>query len=247
MPSMVTHAAVGVAAAAAFAPRSVSGYFLPASILCATVQDLDVIGFYFVSPMVIFWGTGGSPIPFSWGSSSAFFFHSSFPGYGGFFQRWFFYLVFFFLVWASHGVLDALTRGGHGAALLWPFDNHRVVFSWTPIRISPIGLSSFFSKRGLNVLESELLWVWLPSFTNLIVRADSLSMPSILPAARNALKFELWLLPNVFSSTRMLTPWAFFGSGGTESMMMPLLATRIIVIFLHGIFHQHPRVPIKPE
>ena len=50
MPSMVTHAAVGVAAAAAFAPRSISGYFLPASVLCATIQDLDVIGFYFHLP-----------------------------------------------------------------------------------------------------------------------------------------------------------------------------------------------------
>jgi len=166
MPSMVTHAAVGVAAAAAFAPRSVAGFFQPASVLCATVQDLDVIGFYFGLPYGHILGHRG-------------FTHSLFLGLfaglllsallsrdeGAFSKGWFFYLFFFFLVWASHGVLDALTRGGRGAALLWPFDNHRIFFSWTPIPISPIGLSSFFSNWGLHVLKNEIFWVWLPSFS----------------------------------------------------------------------------------
>jgi hypothetical protein len=30
--------------------------------------------------------------------------------------------------------------------------------------VSPIGIEAFFSKWGLAVMGSELLWVWLPPF-----------------------------------------------------------------------------------
>jgi len=29
--------------------------------------------------------------------------------------------------------------------------------------VSPLGISAFLTGRGLAVIESELLWVWLPS------------------------------------------------------------------------------------
>lgn len=76
-------------------------------------------------------------------------------------NRWavWFYL---FLVTASHGLLDALTDGGMGVAFFAPFDNTRYFFPVTPIAVSPIG-AAFFSSRGLRVIGSELLWVWLPS------------------------------------------------------------------------------------
>ncbi len=166
MPSMVTHAAVGVAAAAAFAPRSVSGFFLPASVLCATLQDLDVIGFYLRLPFGHILGHRGFTHSLFLGIFASLLFSTLLSRDARAFSKiWFFYLVFFFLVWASHGVLDAFTQGGYGAALLWPFDNHRVFISWAPIPISPIGLGSFFSKWGLNVFKNELFWVWLPSFS----------------------------------------------------------------------------------
>ncbi len=166
MPSMITHAAVGVAAAAAFAPRSVSGFFLPASVLCATIQDLDVVGFYFRLPYGHILGHRGLTHSLFLGIFASLLFSTLLSRNAGAFSKmWFFYLVFFFLVWASHGILDAFTQGGYGAALLWPFDNHRVFSSWSPIPISPIGLGSFFSKWGLHVFKNELLWVWLPSFS----------------------------------------------------------------------------------
>jgi inner membrane protein len=79
-------------------------------------------------------------------------------------KQWFFYFIFFFLLSASHGILDAFTNGGLGIALLSPFDNMRYFFPWTPIIVSPIGMKAFFSKWGLAVIKSEILWVWLPSF-----------------------------------------------------------------------------------
>jgi inner membrane protein len=64
---------------------------------------------------------------------------------------------------ASHGLLDALTNGGLGVALLAPLDNSRYFFPVTPIQVSPIGIRSFLRDGGFSVLASEVPWVWLPS------------------------------------------------------------------------------------
>ena len=62
---------------------------------------------------------------------------------------------------ASHGVLDAFTNGGRGVAFFAPFSSDRFFFPVTPIAVSPIG-AAFFSERGVSVLASEMLWVWVP-------------------------------------------------------------------------------------
>jgi len=66
---------------------------------------------------------------------------------------------------ATHGLLDALTSGGLGIALLAPFDNTRYFFAVTPIEVSPIGFRRFFSAWGARVMLSEFVWVWIPSIT----------------------------------------------------------------------------------
>jgi inner membrane protein len=60
------------------------------------------------------------------------------------------------LVVASHGLLDAMTDGGKGVALLWPFTTHRYFFAWRPIPVAPIG-AAFFSSWGMRVAATELL------------------------------------------------------------------------------------------
>jgi inner membrane protein len=60
------------------------------------------------------------------------------------------------LVLASHALLDTLTDGGLGCALFWPFDRTRYFAPWTPLPVSPIGLS-FFSPYGMYVAATELL------------------------------------------------------------------------------------------
>jgi len=42
------------------------------------------------------------------------------------------------------------------------FDNDRYFLPWRPVVVSPIGIRPFFSEWGLRVIESELLWIWLP-------------------------------------------------------------------------------------
>jgi inner membrane protein len=70
--------------------------------------------------------------------------------------------IYLFLATASHGVLDTFTDGGLGVALWCPFECSRHFAPFRPIAVSPLGIDAFFSARGLDVLASELLWVWLP-------------------------------------------------------------------------------------
>lgn len=75
--------------------------------------------------------------------------------------------LFTLLVVASHGPLDALTDGGEGVALLWPFSAERFFFPWRPIPVAPIGLRYFFTASGWRVARVELLGfvpLWLLAF-----------------------------------------------------------------------------------
>src|SRR5215470_12823045 len=74
----------------------------------------------------------------------------------------------------SHGLLDTLTDGGLGIALLWPFSNARYFAPWTPIPVAPIG-QRMLSERGLRVVLTEAV-----QFAPLLVWA---SWPRRSPAA----------------------------------------------------------------
>ena len=70
--------------------------------------------------------------------------------------------VICFVACASHALLDAMTNGGLGVALYWPFDHERHFLPFRPIQVSPIGVKEFFSEWGLRVIASELIWVFIP-------------------------------------------------------------------------------------
>ncbi|MDY7227658.1 metal-dependent hydrolase [Hyalangium rubrum] len=65
-----------------------------------------------------------------------------------------------FIALASHGLLDSLTDGGLGAALLWPFSNERFFAPVQPLPVAPIG-AGMLSPRGLYVVVVEFV-VFLP-------------------------------------------------------------------------------------
>ena len=81
------------------------------------------------------------------------------------------------LVVASHGLLDTLTDGGLGVALLWPFSNERYFASWRPIPVAPIG-ARLFAQRGLELMLHECL-LFLPLFVAGV-------LPSRRPPSRKA-------------------------------------------------------------
>jgi inner membrane protein len=55
---------------------------------------------------------------------------------------------------ASHGLLDTLTDGGKGIALLWPFSNQRYFAPWRPIPVAPLG-ARLFSPAGISLMIHE--------------------------------------------------------------------------------------------
>jgi inner membrane protein len=75
----------------------------------------------------------------------------------------------FFLALASHGLLDALTRGGMPIPFFWPFTEQRYG-NWGPIPVADLAFQ-IPDPRQSRALRSELLWVWLPTgaFVGLLV------------------------------------------------------------------------------
>jgi inner membrane protein len=57
---------------------------------------------------------------------------------------------------ASHPLLDTLTDGGLGCALLWPFSTERFFAPWTPLPVAPIG-RAFLSAEGVRVALFEII------------------------------------------------------------------------------------------
>ena len=131
--------------------------------LCSVFPDLDVIGFRFGIRYGDFWGHRGFTHSLVFaallaGAIATLGFRNNATGLSRF-SLW----TYFFLATASHGLLDAMTDGGLGVAFFSPFNNRRHFLPWTPVRVSPIGVERVFSERGLAVLQSELLWIWLPA------------------------------------------------------------------------------------
>lgn len=163
MASEVSHvvAALGIGACF-YQPRVPKRVWLIGAV-GSVLPDLDVIGFRFGIHYGDFWGHRGftHSLVFAALLATAFAALASWPGSLGLsgFSLW----TYFFLATASHGFLDAMTDGGLGVAFFSPFDNRRFFLPWTPIHVSPIGFDRFFTYRGLAVLESELLWIWLPT------------------------------------------------------------------------------------
>lgn len=62
--------------------------------------------------------------------------------------------LFAFALVLSHPLLDTLTDGGLGCALLWPFSDARFFAPWTPLPVAPIG-RAFLSAEGARVAAIE--------------------------------------------------------------------------------------------
>lgn len=158
MASAISHPAVLLALAPIFGsvPRRV--WWLGA--LCSIFPDVDAIGFWLGIPYGHPLGHRGLTHSLSFASALAgaltVFATGPDSPRGAVFG-------FLFCCAASHGVIDALTDGGLGVAFFAPFDNARFFFPWRPIRVSPIGVRGFLGRRGVEILRTEIVSIWLPS------------------------------------------------------------------------------------
>lgn len=160
MPSLMTHLAVPVAARIGLGPKIINTRLL---VLCSVVSilpDADVIAFKFGIPYASQWGHRGF--------MHSIFFAACIALFSIFLSKYFkarksMVFTAVLLSALSHPLLDAFTDGGLGVALYWPFSDNRIFFPWHPIKVSPISIRRFLSERGILVLRSEFIWVWLPS------------------------------------------------------------------------------------
>jgi inner membrane protein len=165
MASAITHGFFAVVMGKTYAAGKMPRQFWRACVYCSVLPDLDVFGYFFGIHYGDFLGHRG----FTHSLVFAFLMNLAimlllFKDREKFSWSWLGLGLFFFALFSSHGIIDALTDGGRGVAFFAPFDNTRYFFPWRPLLVSPIGLSGFFSAWGLEVLWSEMKWIWIPSF-----------------------------------------------------------------------------------
>jgi inner membrane protein len=178
MPSVFSHAiaAVALGGAVVGAPARLTIWGLGA--VCAVLPDVDVISFHLDLPFGHVLGHRGlsHSLIFAAGLASmvAVLLRPTRTPSPSVARLW----VFFFLATASHGVLDAMTDGGLGVAFFAPFSDARYFFPWRPIVVSPISVVEFLGPRGLEVMWSEIGWIWAPSAAVFLVGITSRRPPS---------------------------------------------------------------------
>jgi inner membrane protein len=166
MPTIFTHAAAGAALGQWQRARPAGFWFW--TLCCAILPDADVVAFAFGIPYGAMLGHRGLTHSLTFAAALGAVVAAAL-GRGVHRPARMSLFFHFSLVTASHGLLDALTDGGLGAALLAPFSGARYFFPWRPIAVSPIG-GGFFTARNLDgvprwltVVASELLWVGFPA------------------------------------------------------------------------------------
>lgn len=166
MASVITHIAIPLSLWIGFrsglGKHQISNRLLIVACIASMLPDLDVISFKLGIPYSSEYGHRGftHSITFSiFIGVIGLFFSQSLKSSK--------LTVFFLLTFAtlSHAILDAMTNGGLGVAFFWPVTDARYFMPWQPIQVSPIGIKNFISERGLMVLQSEFVWVWLPAMT----------------------------------------------------------------------------------
>jgi inner membrane protein len=150
----IGHLAVGLAGGRLFAPAVANRRELLTAMMAlsafALAPDADVIAFALGIPYAATWGHRGAAHSLVFALAAGTVAGALLPLYGSRLRA----MLAFGLVMASHGLLDALTSGGLGIALLWPASDARLFAPWRPLPVAPIGMG-MLSRRGLSVLLHE--------------------------------------------------------------------------------------------
>lgn len=163
MPTPFSHIWAAIAISPLFYNRTAIGKLLLLGMICTIVPDIDVLGFKLGVPYGHFFGHRGftHSITFSvlFAALICFIFYGKYRSQYGMFIALFLY---FFACTVSHALLDAMTSGGKGVALLSPFDNDRIFLPWRPIQVAPMSWSGLMTEWGKRVMYSEFKWIWIP-------------------------------------------------------------------------------------
>lgn len=168
MPTIMTHAFVGIALAHAAQPRLAVPLrvLAPVAALSAVVPDADVLG---IPGIELGFGlshrgfTHSVAFAMLVGMVAAYWVKRAAPTASGLALA-----ALFFAATVSHGLLDGMTNGGPGIAFAAPLSEARHFLPWRPLEVSPIGVR-FFSARGAAAMVSEMVWVWVPVVSALLL------------------------------------------------------------------------------
>jgi inner membrane protein len=190
MPTVFSHAIIGLAAGSVFqysgmvsrsdGPGATVGVpwlealhagriplemrFMGLSMLCAALPDADVAGFAVNIPYGHAFGHRGFFHSLSFALILAVFtVVAFFPRAKVFSSDWWLLGCYFFLLTASHGLLDTLTSGGLGIALFAPFDNARYLAPIALFEAAPLDISGLFTPWGFRCIRTELVLIWIPA------------------------------------------------------------------------------------
>lgn len=156
------HIAVGLVVGRLYADRCSVAMLSPALVFSALAiaPDVDIVAFALRIPYEAEWGhrgashalllsgVAGASIAGLWAGLRAWCGHPARPAVSSLLGA---------VAMASHGLLDTLTDGGRGVALLWPFSLERFFAPWRPIPAAPLG-HHFFSAAGLHCAVVEAIW-----------------------------------------------------------------------------------------
>lgn len=157
MPSVISHTAVPLALGVGLGDKWIPRPILIAGVVASMLPDADVILFRFGATYSTVWSHRGFSHSLGFalflGIVATVLLRRTSAG-----------LAFAFVAGsaASHGLLDMMTNGGHGVAILWPLSDHRYFFDWRPIQVSPLDLRRL-PQRFAAIAETELIWIWLPA------------------------------------------------------------------------------------
>ena len=170
MASAFTHAVVALAIGDIVPTQTKGWRYWTLGVFCAVIPDADALGYWWGVPYDSLWGHRGITHSFFFAVLLAVVVMRLFyPSIKLNSRTWWSLFCFFMLSTASHSILDACTTGGLGVAFFAPFDTTRYFLPWRVIKVSPIGISSFFSSWGLRVIVSEIIWVWLPCLVLIVI------------------------------------------------------------------------------
>jgi inner membrane protein len=156
VPTIITHGVVPLFLGLALGRERIARPVLVAGVILSMLPDADVVGFKLGIKYADQLGHRGAShaliVALAVGLIVTLALRPRKPAVAG---------LFLSVSMASHGLLDSLTNGGLGPALLWPASATRYFAPFRPIAVSPIGID-FSRSRALSVLTSEIWWVWLP-------------------------------------------------------------------------------------
>jgi len=163
MASGLTHIFTAAALGKTYTDEKMLPRFWVLAAVCSVLPDLDILGFHYgIRYADIFGHRGFTHSLFFALLLSLAVVMAAFRTVPKMTKQWWSLVGFFFVVTASHGVLDAMTDKGYGIAFFLPFDSARYFLPWRPIYASPMRISRFFSWEGFEIVAGEVLWIWVP-------------------------------------------------------------------------------------